>query len=50
MEYFHIFFLSILVSWITSKIIAVHYFKIIDSYIEDIIQQLTEAMEESKRQ
>lgn len=50
MEYFHIFFFSILVSWITSKIIAVHYFKIIDSYIEDIIQQLTEAMEESKRQ
>ena len=49
-EYFHIFFFSILVSWITSKIIAVHYFKIIDSYIEDIIQQLTEAMEESKRQ
>lgn len=47
MEYFRIFFLSILVSWITSKIIAVYYFKIIDSYIEDI-QQLTEAMEESK--
>lgn len=48
-EYFRTFFLSILVSWITSKIIAAHYFKIIDSYIEDIIQQLTEAMEESKR-
>lgn len=33
-----------------NKILAVHYFKIIDSYVEKIIQQLIEIVEESKHQ
>ncbi len=50
MEYMKIILLSIFVSYITTKIIAVHYFKIIDSYVEKIIQQLIEIVEESKHQ
>ena len=49
MEYMKIILLSIFVSYITTKIIAVHYFKIIDSYVEKIIQQLIEIVEESKQ-
>ena len=49
-ESFYVIVLSILSSYITTKILAVHYFKIIDSYMEKIIQQLIEIVEEGKLQ
>lgn len=40
---------SVVTSVITTKILAAHYFKIVDSYVEDMIRQTKEFVDAMKR-
>ncbi len=41
---------TVLVSYLTTKVIATHYFEIVDRYVQEAIQQLTEILEGNKHQ
>lgn len=41
--------ISICVSMITTKILATHYFKIVDGYVEDVCNQTKNFVESIKR-
>lgn len=40
---------AIIASAITTKILATHYFKIVDGYVEDICNQTKDFVESTKR-